>query len=68
MRSPSPYADPPGPPRAGALYAIRYVDQRGQTVTVLRHRVGAADRFAAAVEARGGSATVYRTVIGGWTR
>jgi len=50
------------------LYAIRYVDQRGQTVTVLRHRVGAADRFAAAVEARGGRATVYRAVVGGWAR
>jgi len=68
MRSPSLHADPPGPPRAGALYAVRFTDVRGQSVTRLFWRVGAADRFAAAVEARGGSATIYRSVGGGWSR
>ena len=68
MRSPSPYADPTGPPRAGALYAVRYTDARGQTVTLLRRRVGAAERLAAAVEARGGSAAIYCAVVGGWSR
>jgi len=47
---------------------VRFTDLRGQSVTRLFWRVGAADRLAAAVEARGGAATVYRTVVGGWTR
>ncbi len=66
MRSPLPYADPPGPPRDSRLYAVRYRDTRGQTVTTLYWVRGAAERFAARVEARGGSAAIYRADVGGW--
>ena len=33
-----------------------------------RDRLGAAERLVAAVEARGGSATIYRTDVGRWSR
>ena len=66
MRSPAPYADPPGPPRGGRIYAVRYVDSRGQSVTKLFWRLGSAERFRDAVMARGGTATTYATAIGRW--
>lgn len=68
MRSPSPYADPPGPPRDGRLFAVRYRDTRGQSVTRLFWRLGAAERFQLAVEARGGSAAIFRADVGGWAQ
>jgi len=66
MRSPLLSADPPGPPRNGRLFAVRYRDARGQSVTRLFWRLGAAERFRCAVEARGGSAITYATAIGRW--
>lgn len=39
---------------------------RGQSVTRLFWRLGAAERFRWAVEARGGSAAIYRADVGGW--
>lgn len=68
MRSPSLYDHNPPPPPAGGLFAVRYIDVRGQTVTTLFRRRGAAEKFAARVEARGGSAAIYSTTIGRWVR
>ncbi len=68
MRSPSRHEHNPGPPRAGAMFAVRYIDVRGQSVTTLYRRLGAAERFAARVEARGGAAVIYRTAIERWVR
>jgi len=45
---------------------VRYTDVRGQSVTRLFWRVGAADRFRGKVMARGGSAIVYATGLGRW--
>lgn len=68
MRSPSRHEQTPGPPRTGALFAVRYIDVRGQSVSALYRRLGAAERFAARVEARGGTAVIYCTTIGRWVR
>ena len=62
------YADPPGPPRRGALFGVRYTDVRGESVTTLYRVRGAAERLAARVADRGGTASIYCTEIGRWSR
>ena len=66
--APSLHADPQGPPWSGRLYAVRYTDVRGQSVTALYRVRGAAERFAARVADRGGSHVIYRTELERWSR
>lgn len=65
---PQPVRRPAGTVRDSRLFAVRYGDTRGQTVTTLYWVRGAAERFAARVEARGGYAAIYRADVGGWAR
>ncbi len=58
--------DPLGPPRGRRLYAVRYADARGRTVTTLFWRLGPAERLRDRVMARGGTAITYATEVGGW--
>lgn len=57
---------PPGPPPLRRLYAVRYTDTRGQSVTTLFWRLGSAERLRDQVIARGGTATTYATALGNW--
>jgi hypothetical protein len=69
VRSPSWWTEPKGPPRAGPLVAVVYVDQREQTCTTLFRVLGAAQRFADRVEDRGGIAHIYSCRLDRpWTR
>ena len=62
-----PPADP-GPPRRGRLFATRYVDHHGRTGSVLFRRRSSAERYAAHVDARGGTAAVYQSQLGSWSK
>lgn len=64
-RSPGPQS-PPRPPRNGPLYAVRYVDHAGQTVTQTYARRASADRQAALIAGQGGSPEVWWTTTN-WT-
>jgi len=66
MRSPLLCVGPPGPPKGRRLYAVRYTDARGQTVTTLFWRLGSAERLRDRVMARGGVAITYATEVGAW--
>lgn len=66
MRTPSTVAPAPDAPRAGRLYAVRYVDLRGQAVTRLFRFAPAAERFADRVFDRGGSPAVYVVDLPAW--
>jgi len=66
MRNPHPFLEPVRPPIGGALFAVRYVDLRGQHVTTLYRRRCSAERLAREVEARGGSAVLWATSLGDW--
>jgi len=66
MRSPHRDLVPVGPPASGQLYAVRYVDRRGQTVTTMYRRRCSAERLVCAVENRGGAAVLWVTTLGDW--
>ena len=54
---------PPQPPRNADLYVVVYVGERGHQLTTLFRLGNAAQRFAAEVEARGGTVAVYTTPL-----
>ena len=58
----------PGPPRRGRLFATRFVDRHGRVGSRLFRRRSSAERFAAQVEARGGTAAVFWSRIGAWSK
>jgi len=66
MRNPHLDLEPVGPPASGQLFAVRHVDRRGQTVTNLYRRRHDAERLVRKVEARGGTAAMWATVLGDW--
>ena len=68
MRAPltDPHLPLPGPPARVRVYAIRFIDQRGERVTVLRRQRPAALRVARQVEDRGGLAQVFVTDLAEW--
>ena len=56
-----------GPPRRGKLFAVRFVDHHDRVGSRLFRRRSSAERFAAHVEARGGTAAVFWSRIGAWS-
>ncbi len=66
MRRPCPISEAPGSPRGGSLYAVRYCDAAGRSVTELFRTRPAADRYAELITDRGGAPAVYRTLLHGW--
>ena len=66
MRTPSAYLAPVGPPPGGLLFAVKYINFRGQTVTSLYRRRASAQALARKVEARGGTAALWVAELGDW--
>lgn len=66
MRNPHPHLEPVRPPLGGALFAVRYVDRRGQHVTTLYRRRTSAQRLVCEVEDRGGTAVLWVAELGSW--
>jgi len=56
-----------GPPLRGRLFATRFVDHHGRTGSVLSRRRSTAERHAAKITARGGTASIYHSELGRWS-
>ena len=65
LRAPGP--NPPPEPADGWVFAVRWTDRRGQSVTHLRRRACDAHRLADDIYALGGRPTVHRARLAGWT-
>ena len=64
MRTPEPYADPPGPPRGGWLYSVAYTNSGGARCSVLFRTRATADRHANMIMDQGGSPVRSNTSSG----
>lgn len=59
MRTPDRDGSQARPPRGGAVYAVRYLDSRGEAVTYLFRFRAAADRMMGAARDAGGTPVLY---------
>ncbi len=59
MRTPHPYRTVTRPPRGGFLYAVRYIDVRGEPATHLYRMRHAAECMADRVTDAGGAAVIF---------
>jgi len=66
VRTPHRSLGPVGPPPGGLVFAVKYINFRGQTVTTLYRRRASAQALARRVEDRGGTAALWVTRLGTW--